>query len=55
MRTYIVHYESDIHRGFRSCKYGELTELKRYMKETGKRITEIEYLISGIVVETKKF
>lgn len=55
MKTYIVHYESEAHIGFRTCRHGELTALKRIMKEVGEQITEIEYLKNGKVVEVKQF
>lgn len=55
MKTYIVHYESEAHIGFRTCRHGELTALKRIMKEVGEQITEIEYLKNGKVVDVRKF
>lgn len=54
-RSYCVNYISEIHVGFRSCRYGELTALKKYFKENGMKITEIEYLENGHVVDRKKF
>lgn len=54
-RTYVVHYETESHIGFETIQYGELTALKRMCKERGHKITAIEYLVNGKVVEIKKF
>jgi hypothetical protein len=54
-RTYVVHYETESHIGFVTIQYGELTSLKRMCKERGHKITEIEYLVNGVVVDIKKF
>ena len=54
-RSYVVHYESPYHIGFRSCRYGELTALRKQFKAEQKKITKIEYLENGAVVDIKTF
>lgn len=54
-RTYTVHYETESHIGFKTIQHGELTKLKRMCKERGHKITKIEYLVDGKVVNIKKF
>lgn len=54
-RTYCVHYETEYHVGFESIEYGELTSFKRMCKEQGYKITAIEYLVNGRVVDIKRF
>ena len=55
MRSYTVYYESEYYVGFRSCLYGELTTLKNDFKNEGKKITEIEYLKDGVVIDRRRF
>lgn len=51
-----VYYESDIHIGFVTCIYGNLTALKKQFKEEGKKITKIEYSDrNGYTIDRKVF
>lgn len=54
-RSYVVHFESPYRIGFRACRHGELTELRKQFKAEQKKITKIEYLENGYVVDVKTF